>query len=547
MNSFPKKSSSLHPKQKRKASGTERTQKPSTPATNISITESSKSIRTVDRSHRPIKRPRVAAETKEKMHQSDSETEDDAEKLETSMDESMQKIRMAAIGLNGSIACAYYDPVTHVIYVLEDTRDSANFDLMKMIVEQADPEMVITSSKADDKFIDSMQDQMIERDRMFTICNAKDFAPIKGRNHLLRLPLFSNLPPDLEMIETSSFHNHDQHSDSAINCHNNEIDDPNLKRWQASIRLSNYAALDFASLCLSCIGALLNYISRERAISNLDEDDIFGINVHSIESLALDNFMQLNADALSSLQIFQTEDHASIHSDKTKEGLSLFGILDSTKTALGRSLLRRWLLRPSLSIPVIQARHDAVACFTSPENIPIASAMHSHLKGIKNVPRILGMMKSGKARITEWQGLVKFIIYSALLRESLGDLQDAHRVEIVRQLMNVLDVDGFRVVGNLVNEIIDWEESTMNGRICVKPHIDEDLDNRKHVYAGIDDVLSKVAEQISSTVPLDYASTLNVVYFPQLGFLICIPIREEWKYEDGIQTINDWSFQFTSE
>jgi hypothetical protein len=29
----------------------------------------------------------------------------------------------------------------------------------------------------------------------------------------------------------------------------------------------------------------------------------------------------------------------------------------------------------------------------------------------------------------------------------------------------------------------------VNGRICVKPHIDEDLDNRKHVYAGIDDVL----------------------------------------------------------
>lgn len=54
--------------------------------------------------------------------------------------------------------------------------------------------------------------------------------------------------------------------------------------------------------------------------------------------------MQINADALlfvgltlyfadvltldtsfSSLQVFENESHASVHSDKTKEGLSLFG------------------------------------------------------------------------------------------------------------------------------------------------------------------------------------------------------------------------------
>ena len=28
---------------------------------------------------------------------------------------------------------------------------------------------------------------------------------------------------------------------------------------------------------------------------------------------------------------------------------------------------------------------------------------------------------------------------------------------------------------------------------------------------------SKVAEQVSATVPLDYTPSLNVVYFPQLG------------------------------
>jgi hypothetical protein len=36
---------------------------------------------------------------------------------------------------------------------------------------------------------------------------------------------------------------------------------------------------------------------------------------------------------------------------------------------------------------------------------------------------------------------------------------------------------------------IDWEESANAGRVCVRPQIDEELDNRKHVYHGIDSVL----------------------------------------------------------
>jgi DNA mismatch repair protein MSH5 len=157
--------------------------------------------------------------------------------------------------------------------------------------------------------------------------------------------------------------------------------------------------------------------------------------------------MQINADALllvsldwhnypcillvtsSSLQIFENESHASVHSDRTKEGLSLYGIsvsfnpvkssnyffhsgtLNSTKTSLGRSLMRTWLLRPSLSLIVINARLDAVACFVSPENLETSIVMHSHLNGIKNVPRMLGLLKTGRAKLSDWQGLVKVLYF----------------------------------------------------------------------------------------------------------------------------------------
>jgi DNA mismatch repair protein MSH5 len=86
---------------------------------------------------------------------------------------------------------------------------------------------------------------------------------------------------------------------------------------------------------------------------------------------------------------------------------------------MGRSLLRTWLLRlgPTLSISVIRSRQDAVACFfLRSENIVTSNAMHNLLKGFKNVPRLLGLMKDGRAKLLDWQGLVKVkaFLYSVM-------------------------------------------------------------------------------------------------------------------------------------
>ena len=177
--------------------------------------------------------------------------------------------------------------------------------------------------------------------------------------------------------------------------------------------------------------------------------------------------------SFSSLQVFENESHASVHSDKTKEGLSLFGkcydyqliafyliavlgILNGTKTTLGRSLLRTWLLRPSLSIPTINARHNAVGCFLRSENIATATQLHNHLKGIKNMPRIMNQLRDGKGRISEWQGLVKvrilsiyvllqissttqFTFHATMLRDSLSELHQASQVDVISKVPSLHD------------------------------------------------------------------------------------------------------------
>ncbi|KAJ7644219.1 DNA mismatch repair protein MutS [Roridomyces roridus] len=465
------------------------------------------------------------------------------------------KICLAAYCQRGRLGCAYYDPLKCVIYILEDSHETSHFELTTTLLEQINPNVLLTSSRSDDEFMDVARAHIDASGGLFQIRPHKEFSPVKGRERMLSLRLLSqlshqddgDLPASSDVASTSS--NTDNTRGNAYDFMRRRQEanggDPTLRRWNASIRLSNFTSVDSSPLCIASVGALLDHLVRERAVNDLEDEGIAGLEVRDIEAFSLDQVMQINADALFSLQVFENESHASVHSDKTKEGLSLFGTLNNTNTTLGRALLRTWLLRPSLSLSTIKARHDAVACFLSPENLVTCVTMGTHLKGIKNVPRILEIMRSGKAKMPDWQSLVKFTFHSAMLRDNLTELYHVSGVEVVKKLVAALDIASFRDVGNRINEIIDWEESANSGRICVRPHIDEELDNRKHVYHGIDAVLSKVAEQICQTVPPDYAASLNIVYFPQLGFLICVPTKEESPEE--VEILDGWSFQFSSE
>jgi len=67
-----------------------------------------------------------------------------------------------------------------------------------------------------------------------------------------------------------------------------------------------------------------------------------------------------------------------------------------------------------MSLEVIQARHDAVDCFLLPENTAAVGALQTHLKGITNVPRTLGALKSGKGTTNDWQALVKVFVFPSI-------------------------------------------------------------------------------------------------------------------------------------
>lgn len=46
----------------------------------------------------------------------------------------------------------------------------------------------------------------------------------------------------------------------------------------------------------------------------------------------------------------------------------------------------------------------------------------------------------------------------------------------------------------------------------------------KRTLNGLDSLLNEVATKLSEKMPSDLRTTLNVIYFPQIGFLVTVPV-----------------------
>ncbi|KAI2832580.1 hypothetical protein CBS63078_5498 [Aspergillus niger] len=102
-------------------------------------------------------------------------------------------------------------------------------------------------------------------------------------------------------------------------------------------------------------------------------------------------------------------------------------------------------------------------------------------------------------------------------------------------------------VGRMIQETkVDIDSSEEQGRTVVKPGIDRDLDRIKDRYDGLNSLLKQVAIEIATTIPESYDIDVNVVYFPQLGFNIAIPLNNarDAAYR-GAE--NEWELMFSTE
>ncbi|KAK9384476.1 muts domain V-domain-containing protein [Lipomyces mesembrius] len=453
------------------------------------------------------------------------------------------------LAINYKASClglAHFNCSEGTLYVVEDMSANAalvekyhtNWSIIEALIFQIKPTIVLLPARIEESIEEILKAKSDEGFRV-EIRPSNEFSHTAAINRILSLKL-GRVQDDLAMQFVTPDDNIDEMALPA-----------------GAILTSKSAYLDLSSrinlekeISIGCAGAVISFSQKLMALEDgLVNHNDAPLRINEIETFKMNEIMFVNSDTICSLQIFEDESHPNFHmhgsANRHKEGLSLFGILNSTVTPFGHQLLKSWFLRPSLSLPVITERHSAVALFVRPDNLHITYALKSSLKKIKNIPRLLTNLNMGKATLGDWKAIIDFAFGCLKIRAAISEIVDAHNIKVVCEILSAFDQIALKEVCELISNVIDFDMSRIDNRVVVKPTVDQQLDELKRNFDGIEDLLSEVARRIAIDLPKIYSDRINAIYFPQLGYLILVALDESTG--DPCCIGEDWDYQFRSD
>eukprot|EP00884_Botryococcus_braunii_P002998 jgi/Botrbrau1/1269/Bobra.0163s0057.3 len=446
-------------------------------------------------------------------------------------------VHMSCVYHNGYIGCAWYDINSGEMSVVQvpDAHEAyIAFEALELAKKQANARVVYVSSRADELLISALQ-QCPEGD--------EQQAAISVRLEASSMFSFKNSLRTLQSLHVRG--------------------SPQALTAPESLQIINSMMNLSCSTQVCAAGALLSILHREKLLGArqpgcLDEDDTEMVSskalvVNSLREASLFQFLTLDVSARKSLQVFSEECHPSkMGVGSTKEGLSVYGILNRCVTQMGRRLLRMWLMRPILKMEDLEDRQQAIQTFM---HFPdVCRRAQGITKGIRDVPKLLTRLKSTQTlpNPKDFSLLLDCISNLILLRdlilslgaelerEQLHSAQDGptpwhsgsshpqHRqqgvaLNIVKRAASSVD-SSITSCHSLIANVVDFDQQDLDG-MFVSPGISPELDELKHTYHGLPDFLTHVVQhELTTRIPRSLSAALSlqqwsIVYMPQVGFV----------------------------
>ncbi|WWD06427.1 hypothetical protein V865_004517 [Kwoniella europaea PYCC6329] len=449
------------------------------------------------------------------------------------------------------LAAAWYDPVKRKIEVLEDTKDTLGWDLAMLVIEQVQPDQIVMSSRTAQSLTDKIavwdEENPLERSESDVASSRLSILSYKQCKHsaaiatlaCVRLPNQSSIVQSTRPLASSASTN--TTSDQPVANYGYENNDEQEYRLGLT-KLGCWVNID-APLAVVATGILINQVKQSAMAEDTNSEAVgrHYFELNSLESMELEQHLQINKDALTSLAIFDVEAHAYMHARNHKQALSVFGLLDTCVTPLGKKLFHTWHLRPLANKSQIEARHEAISVFTANHNSPITDTLIKLLRKIKNIPYILHKMRNGTAKFMDWRHLIESFEAIVEVRTNLIGLPWPKPVEVIRKARGNISLE-IETLRATVNQCIDWDTSRAQSRMAVKVGVSVELDEMKEVYAKLDGFLNEVARMIHGEIPPGTARDFNVIYLPQIGFHAVIHTEEE----SSPPMISDWEARFST-
>ena len=203
-----------------------------------------------------------------------------------------------------------------------------------------------------------------------------------------------------------------------------------LKHFKA-VSSENFGIESGSSAEAAC-GAAIEYLYETGVSGN--------IAVNKVNYYTEEQFMRFDITALRNLEICETM------RSKSKKG-SLLWVIDKTKTAMGKRLVRGWAEKPLLSINEINSRQNAVEELLG-DTILRCEAIE-YLSGIRDVERLITKTLYGSAKAQDLKQISATTRRFPLIKELLK----AAECKMLKSIYS--DIDPLNDITELIDSSID--------------------------------------------------------------------------------------------
>lgn len=197
-------------------------------------------------------------------------------------------------------------------------------------------------------------------------------------------------------------------------------------------------------------------------------------HINTLRTYSNSEFMILDSVTLRNLEIVKNvRDEGDAN--------SLYRILDCTKTPMGSRTLKKWLLKPLLSVEKINLRLDAVEELV--ENPLLRYDLRSWLSEVRDIERLVGRIMYGNSNARDLISLKKSLDVLPLIRDSLMETAKSDLLkEIAVGLASFSELED--LTETIDRAIVDDPPVSVREGGMIKPGYSAELDELRDIASS---------------------------------------------------------------
>ena len=246
------------------------------------------------------------------------------------------------------------------------------------------------------------------------------------------------------------------------------------------------------------LAATIDYLTQVQK-SGLD-------NIREIDFYSDSQFMKLDFSSRRNLELTETM------RNRERRG-TLLWVLDKTKTAMGKRLIRSWIEQPLLNIAKISRRHNAVSELCS-DSMLLAREIEN-IADVSDMERLMARIVYETANAKELRSLLATIRLLPDIRNCLAECKSALLGEVYE------DIDLLEDIAELIDTAIDEEPPfTVREGGMIRDGFNEELDSLRDIVTNGKGYIAAVQQTEQEKTGI---KKLKIGYNRVFGYYIEIP------------------------